>query len=145
MEKIKVYAVGRFGVKTGFNPDVWMNYSKGITAKAFVKGSSYDVETADGPKGKVITALKSEAVAAPVVKPVAVVATPVATNGAAQPMKFGKALSEYEIAQEQRLRRSGVIQAALQSPALSFTKNKEEAKDLAIELAELALHWVEKA
>jgi hypothetical protein len=147
MEKIKVYAVGQFGIKTGFDPDVWMNYGKGIKRALFEKGKSYEVETEAGPKGKIITAVATHGTevqklnAAPVVAPVQTVQTPVASD---VPTKNGKPLNSYEVAQEYRIRRSGLIQAAIQSPILTFAKNPDEAKKLLLELAELGLEWVEK-
>jgi hypothetical protein len=144
MEKIKVYAVGQFGIKTGFDPDVWMNYGKGVKRALFEKGKSYEVETEAGPKGKVITAVKDSAEAPKAAYVPAKVEAPAVAAGGDVPTKNGKALNAYEVAQEYRIRRSGLVQAAIQSPILTFAKNPDEAKKLLLELAELGLEWVEK-
>jgi hypothetical protein len=100
--KIKVYAVGKNGVKISFNPDKWLNFGPTIASNNFTKGLEYDVDTVPGKRGDEIVKVSGGA-------------APAEAPKKAYVPKVGAVKSSYvpDPAKDLRISRQGCIQAAV--------------------------------
>jgi hypothetical protein len=142
--QLTVKAIGPFGVNDG---SMWYKFGKGMSGDQFTKGSTYDVETFKGKSGIFINKINGEAQAsAPVLNPEVNKMIKESFKPAAipaGPTKYGKPLSAYEVEQEYRIRKSGIIQASVQAVS-PHVANKDQLVTAAIEVAEELLKWVDK-
>lgn len=149
-ELIKISAVGPFGVNSG---GVWYKLGKGIKPEDFTRGCTYSIDVAVSAKGakyinKIVNnlgaqvAVKSEPLLNPDLN------TEKAQVSVAQPPdtrplnEYGKPVSDYAIAKDKRIARSGVIQAAVQAMS-AHVSNREQLEVEGIALAEAMLKWVQ--
>jgi hypothetical protein len=59
--------------------------------------------------------------------------------------KFGEPLTDWEVQRERQIQRSGIIQAAVQSPALSmYAVNYDEWVELVKKTAEMELEFINR-
>jgi len=147
-ELLKITAVGPYGVNSG---GTWYKLGKGMTVGMFQRGSTYSVEVYTGTKGgkfinKVIqniTSVPTEPLLNPQFNssaPILEVEKPKDTR----PLnEYGKPVSDYAIAKDQRIARSGVIQAAVQAMS-GHVSNREQLEKEGILLAEAMLKWVKE-
>lgn len=144
--QLTVKAIGPYGVNDG---EKWYKFGKGISGADFAKGSTYDVATFSGKGGVFIN--KINGASAPVVLNPAInqmiseakQEAKKDPNYKVPPMKYGKPLSDYEVDQDLRIRRSGLIQASVQA-VTNHVANKDQLVSAAIEVAEELLKWVNK-
>lgn len=145
-ETIKITAIGPYGVNVN---GTWYKMGKGITTNLFTRGSTYSVDIFVGNKGgkfinKILSTRPVEVttkVEEPLLNP-ELNSTPIIKD--TRPVnEYGKPVSDYALAKDQRIARSGVIQAAVQamSPHIS---NREQLEKESILLAEAMLKWVKE-
>lgn len=149
-EIIKVSAVGPFGVNS---KGVWYKLGKGVQTSSFVKGHTYSLEIGQGSKGaKFINQIVQDmgnvgGTEAPKpllnpdlnTTPPAPSASPKVDNRPVN--EYGKPVSDYAIAKDKRISRSGVIQAAVQAMT-THVQGREELEKEATLLAEAMLKWI---
>lgn len=145
---ITVKAIGPYGVNDGTK---WYKFGKGIKGADFTKGATYNVTTFDGKGGTFINKILSADAPiadAPVLNPavnqmIAEAKAETRAPATNTPTKYGKPLSNYEVDQDLRIRRSGLIQASVQA-VTNHVANKDQLVSAAIEVAEELLKWVNK-
>jgi hypothetical protein len=142
LETVTIGAKSAFGFKVG---DAWYNPRKPLSVDDFEKGKTYNVLTEkysrNGKSGVNVLqivgepeALKPAVKAGTIPAPVTETRTgpePVKDIPNDRPIKFGRTMSDYEMALDRRISRAGVYQAVLQSPALQLLKIKSEEDILA--------------
>ena len=147
-ELIKVTGVSPYSV---FSGNSRYSFNKGISSGQFQKGHTYSILVSVGKNGNKyingvtndLGVLDADTAEVPVTttqnnRPL----NPETNMLAARPInEWGKPVSDYAIAKDFRIARSGVIQAAVQAVA-GHVKDTEELKVKAIELAEAMLSWV---
>lgn len=152
-ELIKISAIGPFGVNSG---GVWYKLGKGVKPEDFIKGCTYSIDVATSTKGaKYINKIVSNMGAQVFTKPVRIEpllnpdlntekATPNVPPPDTRPLnEYGKPVSDYAIAKDKRIARSGVIQAAVQAMS-AHVSNREQLEKESILLAEAMLTWVQQ-
>lgn len=144
VELIKITGVSQYSVFAG---QTRYGFNKPVDSTMFQKGHTYSVAVVTGSKGgKYISrvdndlgVLNADQPNAPALNP-SFNQAPSTTVG--RPVnEFGKPVSDYAIAKDARISRSGVIQAAVQAVA-SHSKDVEDLKAKATDLAESMLTWV---
>jgi hypothetical protein len=145
-EILKVTAIGPYGINCG---GTWYKLGKGITTNLFQRGTAYTVEVATSAKGakfinKIIGTVAIPTPSVPLLDPTLNTSSNALTTQDVRPLnEYGKPVSDYAIAKDKRIARSGVIQAAVQamSPHVS---NREQLEKESILLAEAMLTWVQQ-
>lgn len=155
-KSLVVEKVGPYGI---FAAEQWFGLRQPLTPQFFERGLSYAVKTDKSKTGKeyILAAVvegRIEQVATvngrTTGSPIANISSQTANEGSSTaPTKYGKPLGAYELNQDQCIRRSGIIQATLQSPIIAHLLAKLNIDDMDVafgyveELANRALKYVE--
>lgn len=149
VELIRVTGVSPYSVFAG---STRYSFNKGITSGQFQKGHAYSVTVTVGKNGnKYINGVTNDLgvldadisqVSVPTTNKENTPLNPETNVLVSRPVnEYGKPVSDYAIAKDGRIARSGVIQAAVQAVS-SHVKDVDELKLKARELAEDMLLWV---
>ena len=147
-ETITVQLVGPYGPLVN---GVFYRLGQGVNVNSFTKGGSYQVECGLGKtkKGELVKYINKVVGTTPA--PVATSPLDASLNQSSKSTitdnrprrtKFGDPLSEYDLDLDGKIRRSGLVQAAVQAVA-SHVSKKEDIAPAAILVATELLKWVE--
>lgn len=147
IEIIKISAVGPYGVKVG---NTWYKLNKGVEPSAFTNGNTYSVSVNAGQKGgKYINRIENNmgVLHVDVGQPSAPLLD-TNTNKAPDvsgPRRagFGQPLTQYDLDTQHEIRRSGLIQAAMNAVA-SHVPNVDKLISESQRVAEAQEQWVVK-
>jgi hypothetical protein len=166
VENIKVLQIGKFGVRV--DEKTWYNVNAPLTSNHFAVGTGYKVslsvaksgkkyineilgvESAEGAPAAAVPAAIPASLSSPATPSPAHVphATPPGAGTApatARPTRAGydKPLTEYDLAKDAQIAKSGIIQAALQSPGIvQWSTNLDEYMSNVRKVADFALQYV---
>ena len=147
-EIINVKFVGPYGPNVN---GVFYRLGNGVNVNAFKAGMTYEVECGLGKtkKGelvkyinKIVGIPSNAATASPLDASLNQSSKSTITDNRPRRTKFGDPLSEYDLDLDGKIRRSGLVQAAVQAVA-SHVSKKEDIAPAAILVASELLKWVE--
>jgi hypothetical protein len=162
VENIQVLQVGKYGVR--IDEKTWFGVNEPLTPSHFVPNEGYKVSVTVSKTGKkyineiIGQEQKAEATTAPTPAPTpAATAAPATTK--AEPTKtapatapasknptragFGQPLTDYDLQIQRQISRAGVLQAALNSPALAqWAVNVDEYLALVRKAADFGVKYV---
>lgn len=156
VENITILQVGQYGVRV--DEKTWFGVNEPLTPQHFVPNQGYKVGVVVSKTGKKYiseiigteVAQSAPAAAAPAAAAPAPAPTPApasqaapATSGRPTRAGYDKPLTEYDLSKDKQISRSGVYQAALNSPALAqWATNIDEYLALVRKAADAGVQYI---